>query len=109
MDDALIAFLVFVLIGVFFVILGIYTYSSKKLQKFLVKIKPTNVDDISGYNKALGKLYAVFGIIVALTALPILIDSDSLLAVFSIVIVIFEYMILLLVYVLKIESKYSKK
>lgn len=110
MSEHVIAFLIWTLFAAVFIVLGLYASHSKKPYPFgfwaNAEIFP--VEDIKGYNKALGKLYGVFGIMFALLGLPLLAGEDSPYIVFSILGTLFLAISMMAVYITKIEKSIAK-
>ena len=104
------AFIMWTLLGAAFVLYGIYASCSKKEQPFgfwaNAKIFP--VRDVKAYNRAVGKLWIVFGIVLALLGLPLLGGQNSPYAVISILGIMMETIAAMVVYVTVIERKYRK-
>lgn len=64
--------------------------------------------DVKAYNKALGKLWIVFGMIFALLGMPFLAGQNSGYVVATILGTMVLAIFTMVVYVTKIESKYRK-
>lgn len=77
------------------------------------KWKKTQIEEknIQAYNKALGKLWCVFGFFFILLGTSFLLgeEQNSPLFIISVIGVILEVIILMAVYTIKIEGKYRKK
>lgn len=108
MNESIIAFTVWSLIGLFFIILGIHDFSAKKAVGFWANAKTVPMDDIKSYNKAVGKLFIAFGIIFILLGLPLLAGQNSPWILISCIGVLFEIIFVMAVY-MRIENKYRKK
>lgn len=67
------------------------------------------MENIKAYNKALGKLWCVYGFFFILLGIPLLGEQNSPLIIITLVGVIFELIIVMAVYTIKIEGKYRKK
>lgn len=85
MEERLLAFIIWGIVGVLF-IMGIYDFNSRKNKPsgFWANAQTAPIEDVTAYNRALGKLWCVFGILFTLIGLPLL-------------------------YVVAIEPKYRKK
>lgn len=105
------AFIIWILIGIAFIGLGIYDLTSKKTVAFgfWANAKPPRMDNVKAYNKALGKLWCIFGIVFILLGIPLLKGENSPYILISVVGAAFESIIAMSVYTIKIESKYRKK
>lgn len=106
-------FIIWVLCGMLFIVEGIYCIKSKKEvacgfwtngKKPLIEEK-----DIKAYNKALGKLWCAYGFFLILLGIPLLGEQNSPLIIITLVGVVFELIIVMAVYTIKIEGKYRKK
>lgn len=106
----MLAFILWSLLGLAMVILGIYDYCSKKEVAFgfwaNAKIAP--IKDVKSYNRALGKLFMVYGILLILLGLPLLIGNKSPLIVLTIVGTSLLSIVVMAIYTIKIEGKYRK-
>lgn len=76
---------------------------------FWANAEVAQMRDVKGYNRALGKLWCVFGVLLILVGVPILLGEKSA----GIIITILGTMLLsigvMIVYVVVIEPKYRKK
>ncbi|EQK47440.1 putative membrane protein [[Clostridium] bifermentans ATCC 19299] len=106
-------FIIWALLGILFIVEGIYCIKSKKEVAFGFwsngKKPSIEVKNIKSYNKALGKLWCVYGFFLILLGLPLLGDQNSPLIIITLIGVILEVIILMAVYTIKIEGKYRKK
>ncbi len=108
---AWIGFLVWSAVGLFFIGLGFYLiYGTRKTAfGFWANVETFPVDDVNGYNRALGKLWCGYGLLFILLGLPLLAGQNSAWALLSILGTVFSTLGLMLIYVLCIEPKYKKK
>ncbi|CEQ15119.1 hypothetical protein [Paraclostridium sordellii] len=106
-------FIIWILVGIFFIGEGIYCIKSKKEVAigFWTNGKKPLIEDknIKTYNKALGKLWCVFGFFFILLGIPLLGEQNSPLMIITLVGIILEFIILIAVYTIKIEGRYRKK
>lgn len=106
----MLAFIVWLALGVAFIALGVYAILSKKEVAFgfwaNAKIFP--VQDIRGYNHAVGKLWCVFGIVFALLGIPLLPGQNTGYIIISILGCMAEAIAAMVVYVTIIEKKYRR-
>ena len=106
-------FIIWVLVGMLFIIGGIYCINSKKEVAFGFwansKTAPIEVKNIKAYNKTLGKLWCSYGFFFILLGIPLLGKQNSPLIIITVIGVILELIIVIAVYTLKIEAKYRKK
>ena len=113
MEERIIAFIVWAVLGVLFVLLGIYYMNSKKAKPFgfWANAEVGSIDDVKGYNRALGKLWCVYGVLFTLIGLPLLsLDEKS---AGMIILPLLGTMLIsigaMAVYTVGIEAKYRKK
>ena len=71
----LLAFIIWAVIGLFFVCMGIYCFFAKKPMGFWANAETFAVENVDGYNRAVGKMWIVYGIVFALLGLPMLSGS----------------------------------
>lgn len=102
------AFSIWAILGIAFVMLGIYDLVSKKPAAFgfWANAKVFPVKNVRAYNRALGKLWIVFGVLFVLLGLPLLKGQNSPWIVISILGVLAEAIGAMAVYVIVIEKKY---
>lgn len=101
-------FIICVIVGCFFIGLGILSFFAKKAVGFWSNAKMFEVKDVKGYNRAVGKLWCVFGIVFILLCLPMLDGQNSPLIMISILGIVVEVLILMIIYTQVIEKKYRK-
>lgn len=106
----IIAFVVFALGGLFFIGMGAYCFFAKEARPmgFWANAKPLPMEDVKGYNRALGRLWCVFGVVFIILGLPLLAGQNAGLIVISILGIMFEAIAAMVVYT-RIEAKYRKK
>ena len=70
MEERFMAFIIWAILGVLFIIMGIYCIKSKKAKAFgfWANTEVIPVEDVKGYNRALGKLWCVYGILFTIIA-----------------------------------------
>jgi len=112
-------FFIWLFISFLFIALGIYAFVCKKQVYFGFWASPFGirthaeqnfpVNDLKAYNRAVGKLWIVFGIVLACLGLPILKGQNSPLIIFTILGTMAETIMVMAVYVTVIEKKYRKK
>lgn len=105
------AFVIWLLVSVAFVLLGIYVCLSKKEVAFgfWANAEMFPVNDIKAYNHAVGKLWIVFGIVFAVLGLPLLKGQNNPLIILSILGIMLEAIAAMVIYTTVIEKKYRKK
>ena len=111
MDGRLIAFIIWVIMGVLFIAMGIYDMNSGKEKPFgfWANAEVSPVEDVKGYNRALGILWCVYGILFILIGLPLLDEKNLGLIMIPILGVMFISIAAMMVYVVGIEGKYRRK
>ena len=113
MGEGLIAFIVWTIMGVLFIVMGIYDMNSKKEKPFgfWANAEVGPIEDVKGYNRALGILWCVYGILFILIGLPLLIldEKNSGLIIIPVVGAMLISIGAMIVYSVGIESKYRKK
>ena len=107
MTGNMIGFVIWALVGVVIIILGIRAYFSRKVAGFWANIKPISVNDITGYNRAVGKLFVIYGVILIALGLPLLSGQNSPYILLSVLGVMIETIVIMAVYSLCIERKYK--
>lgn len=98
-----------IIIGCFFIGLGIYCFISKKEAGFWANTSKFSVKDMKAYNRAVGTLWCVYGLLFIPLSLPMMKGQNSPYIVISILGIVFESIIAVVVYVLVIERKYRSK
>lgn len=105
------AFIMWAACGTIFVIMGIYDIFSKRTVPFgfWANIKVEGIKDVKKYNRAVGLLFLVFGIVFILLGLFLLAGEDTPLIIFSVLGVMLEAILAMAVYSLVIERKYRER
>lgn len=104
----MLAFIIWAIVGLFFLGLGIYSFRAKKAVGFWANAETLPMEDVKGYNKAMGKLWCVFSVIFIVLGLPLLAGQNSALVIMTILGIVFEMIGTMIVY-LRIEEKYRVK
>ena len=102
-------FIICAIVGCFFIGLGISSFFANRAVGFWANAKMFEVNDIKGYNRAVGKLWCVFGIVFILLSLPMLYGQNSPLVMVTILGVVVEVLVLMIIYTQVIEKKYRKQ
>lgn len=105
----MIAFIIFVIVSLVFVAIGISAFCAKKPMGFFSNAEMFEVDDVKGYNRAVGIMWCVYGIVMIILGIPLLAGQNSPYALITMVGVMLETIALVVVYVLVIEKKYRKR
>lgn len=111
MEGRLIAFVIWVIIGVLFIVMGSYDFNSKKAKPFgfWANAEVAPIEDVKGYNRALGILWCVYGILFTLIGLPLLDGLNSGLIIIPILGAMLISIAAMVAYVVGIEPKCRKK
>lgn len=105
----IIGFVMWCIVGGLFIIIGISSFFAKKPVGFWANVKMCEVNDTSNYNKAMGKLFCIFGIIFIILGLPLLVARQNPVLVFlSIAGCMVLVISVMVIYELVIMKKYHK-
>ena len=113
MDEGLWAFIVWGIVGVAFIVMGIYDMNSKREKPFgfWANAEVEAIEDVKAYNCALGILWCVYGVLFVLIGLPLLVLNEKNGGLIAIPMV--GTMIIsigaMAVYLIGIEAKYRKR
>ena len=113
MEERFMAFIIWAIVGVLFIVMGIYDMNSKKAKPFgfWANAEVGPIEDVKSYNRALGILWCVYGALFTLMGLPLLILNEQ--NVGLIIIPVLGIMLIsigaMVVYTVGIESKYRKR
>ena len=106
-------FVIWAIVGAAFIGLGIFCFFHKKSSTafgFWANAKMFEVEDVRGYNRALGKLWCVYGAGFILLGIPLInAGQNSPLGLLSTIGVMMETILIMGIYILKIEKKYRKQ
>lgn len=106
----IVGFLIWLFGGVMFIGFGIFAFRAEKPAGFWANAQVPEIENVKGYNKAVGKLWCVAGVIFILLGFPFLIaEQNSPLFFISVAGVVVEIIVIMVVYSLGIERKYRKK
>ncbi len=105
------AYLIWSLVGLAFIGMGAYVFFSKRAApfSFWANAKTFPVADIKAYNRALGKLWTVYGAVFLLLGLPLLDGQDTPWILLSVIGTMLEAIVAMAVYITVIERKYRKR
>ena len=113
MGERLIAFIIWAIMGVLFIVMGIYDMNSKKAKPFgfWANAEVGPIEDVKAYNRALGRLWCVYGVLFVLIGLPLLIMNEQNAGLIAIPMVGTMLISIgaMAVYSIGIEAKYRKK
>lgn len=105
-------FVIWVICGLLFVGIGIYDYRSKKQVGFWANFDVPEVEDVIGFNKAVGRLFIIYGVVFILIGIPLIPSifyKNVLLVFIPIIGTVFETIWLMVYFVMKIEKDYYPK
>lgn len=105
-------FVIWVICGLLFVGIGIYDYMSKKQVGFWANFDVPEVEDVIGFNKAVGRLFIIYGVVFILIGIPLIPSifyKNMLLVFIPIIGTVFETIWLMVYFVMKIEKDYYPK
>ena len=105
------AFGIWAMCGIGIIGLGLYDYFAKSARPFgfWANAEVFEVKDVKAYNKALGKLFMIYGSVFILLGLPLLAGQNNVWLIFTMLGVAFISIVAMAVYVTVIEPKYRKK
>lgn len=109
MSEKIIGFIIWSIVGCLFIGVGIYSFFAKKPMGFWANAEMFQVTDVKKYNRAVGKLFCAFGIVMIILGIPLLSGQNSPWIILSIVGVMIECIVIMGVYTIVIEKKYKKK
>ena len=89
--------------------IGVYAFFAKKEIGFWANAKPVAVNDVRGYNRAVGKLFIVGGAGFVLLGFPLLNGQNKAGILLSMLGVVFGSLAMMIIYTVGIENKYRKK
>ena len=103
-----IGFLVWLACGLLFFGIGIWCFFSKKQVGFWANAETPKMENVKAYNRAVGVLWLVYAAVFCVLGIPMLVPQPSALIMLSVAGVVFETIVLIVVY-MHIEQKYKKK
>lgn len=103
----IIAFIIWLITGIAFIIIGLFDYNTSThiTRGFWANIKTAPAKDVKLHNKALGKLFIIFGIVFIVLGVPLLMGQNSPAILITIIGVMFEVIAVMAVYIIFIEGK----
>ena len=111
MAEGIIAFIIWIMVSLVFVVIGIYDLRAKEVVGFWSNGKKPIVqeENLKAYNRAVGILWIAFAVVFMFLGLPLLAGDNSPLVVITLLGTLAEVVALMAVYVLVIEKKYCGK
>lgn len=107
--DIMQAFLIWALVSALFVGFGIRSFSSKEPTGFWANADTYEISDVPRYNRAMGKMWCVFGGFFLFLGIPLLAGQNSPLIFLSVLGIMIWVIGLMIVYEQVICKKYRKK
>lgn len=106
-----VGFIIWALCGAAIIGVGISACYSKHAQPFgfWANVKVFEVTDLKAYNRAVGKLFMIYGSVFILLGLPMIAGQNNAWLVITLVGTVFSSIAAMAVYVTVIEAKYRKK
>lgn len=105
----IIGFVIWALLGAAMIGLGIYAaVFSKKPMRFWANAEVFEVTDIKRYNRAVAKLFYVYGAVLIVLGTPLLAGQNSAWILLSVLGLMAESIVMMAVYTQVIEKKYKK-
>lgn len=110
MNGNRIGFIIWAIVALIIIGLGIRALLSKKeiAFGFWANTEPPSVKDVKGYNRAIGKLFIIYGVILIVLGLPLLKGQNSPYILLSILGVVMETIAIMVIYSLCVEGKYKE-
>ena len=105
----MIGFIIWFLCGLMFIGFGISAFKAKEAVGFWANAKVPPIEDVEAYNRAVGKLWCVMGLIFIVLGLPLLSGQNSPLILISVIGTFLEVIVVMIVYTIGIESRYRRK
>ena len=113
MGERLWAFIIWTIVGIVFIVMGIYDMNSKNAKPFgfWANAEVGPIEDVKAYNRALGRLWCVYGVLFVLIGLPLLILNEQNAGLIAIPMVGTMLISIgaMAVYTIGIDAKYRKK
>ena len=103
----IIAFIVWSVVAVIFLIIGVSTWKAKEAAGFFTFVNPPKVKDVRQYNHAVAKLWLAAALIFEILGIPMLwIEQNSPQIIFTILGVMVLVITMMVVYT-RVETKYK--
>ena len=100
-------FVIWALVAAVIILLGIRAMFAKKPVGFWANVETKNVSNVKGYNRAVGILFIVYGVVFIALGIPLLGGQNTPFILLSILGVVFETIITMAIYSIYIEKKYN--
>lgn len=102
-------FIIWAIFGCFMIGIGISAFFSRKAVGFWANIKTFPVNDVRGYNHAVGKLFIVYGIVFIVLGMPLLSGQNTPYILLSVLGVMIETIVIMAIYNLSVTKRYREK
>ena len=109
MTGVVIGFIIWSIVGCFFIGIGIRSFFSKKPVQFWANAEMFEVTDVKKYNASVGGLFCAFGVVLIILGLPLLCGQNSPWIFLSVFGVLMECIVAMIIYTVVIEKKYKKR
>ncbi len=106
--SGIIGFIVWCIFGSFFLVLAVCTWFAKKPMRFWANADVFEVSEIPKYNRAVSKLFGLFGILLIALGTPLLAGQNSAWSLIPVFGTMLASIAAMAVYSLVIEKKYRK-
>lgn len=107
-EGAMTGFIFWMCGGGLLIAIGISAFFARKEAGFFANVKTLPMENVKAYNRAVGKLFLVYGAVFMLLGIPLLYGNSPTIII-SILGVMAETIAAMAVYVLAIQSRYEKK
>lgn len=104
----IIAFGIWSIVSLIFVLIGIISWRSDKTVGFFTGVEPPKVSDIKVFNHAVAKIWFVFAVALEFAGIPLLCEKQNSPIVLLMVITVPALIIVMIIVYLKVEMKYRE-
>ena len=104
----MLGFILWAACGLLFISFGLHAFAAQKAVGFWANSKPVSIRKVKAYNRAVGKLWCVSGLLFLVLGLPLLAGQNTPFALLS-VLGCFLWVIALMLAYTRIERKYLEK
>ncbi|MCM1044425.1 MAG: hypothetical protein NC417_02840 [Candidatus Gastranaerophilales bacterium] len=102
-------FVIWAIFGCIMIGIGVRAFFKKKAVGFWANIETVKVNDIKGYNHAVGKLFILYGVIFIVLGMPLLSSQTTPYILLSVLGLMIETIATMVIYSLVISRKYQMK
>lgn len=103
----MLAFIIWSIVVMIFVFIGISTWKSEQETGFFTFCKPKKMNDVRGYNHAVGKLWFVFSAFLEILGIPFLFFNQNSPIYLIVILGVLILVIVTVIFYLRIENKYK--